>query len=88
MATGLMRSKQLEGPWVERHPLQISIPPQPDPRFDSTWTGWPKAFIDDGMAHVLYAAGGRGMKNSSMHPFASTGLRHWNLTKLEEWIAL
>ena len=31
---GLSRSKQCEGPFTERHPLQIIIAPQPDPRFD------------------------------------------------------
>ena len=87
-AVGLMRSKTLEGPYVERHPLQISIPPVPG-SFDSTWTGWPKAYVDysAGEVLVLYGAGDRSMKsrNSKMHPFASTGLRRWDLTKLARW---
>ena len=84
---GLLRSRDIEGPWVERHPLQISIPPQADPSFDSTWTGWPRAYVDNasGEVQVLYAAGGRGMKNSTMHPYASTGLRRWSLDRLGQW---
>ena len=85
---GLSRSRHLEGPYIERHPLQvidpclfrriyftlgnsndeidvillisglremlvrlsglqIMIAPQPDPSFDSTWTGWPRALLDE-----------------------------------------
>merc|ERR1711924_533719 len=64
---GLMRSKNLAGPYTERHPLQIGIPPLADPSFDSTWTGWPRAYVDEekGILEILYAAGGRGMKNTS-----------------------
>jgi len=87
---GLMHSETLEGPYTERHPLQLSVPPLADPSFDSTWTGWPRAHIDEarGELLILYAAGGRGMKNASMHPFASTGLRRWNLSRLKEWQTL
>ena len=38
-----------------------------------------------GELQVLYAAGGRGMQNTSMHPYASTGLRRWSLEKLVNW---
>ena len=31
---GLSRSRNLEGPFTERHPLQIIVAPQPDPAFD------------------------------------------------------
>ena len=86
---GLMRSKTLEGPYVERHPLQIIVPSQPNARFDSTWTGWPRAHISEitGELLVLYAAGGRDMQDSSkgIHDFASTGLRRWSLEKLTNW---
>ena len=63
--------------YTERHPLQIIIPPQPDPTFDSTWTGWPRAWVDEkaGEVLVLYSAGGRDMQNSTLHDYASTGLR-------------
>ena len=84
---GLSRSAHLEGPYTERHPLQIIIPPQPDPRFDSTWTGWPRAHVDlaAGEVQVLYSAGGRDMQNSSLHDYATTGLRRWSLEKLSNW---
>lgn len=116
---GLSRSKQLEGPFTERHPLQVRtndhgsyarnrgvyskndvfvlkwwiqviIPPQPDPSFDSTWTGWPRAYLEaaTGELQVLYSAGGRDMQNSSLHDYASTGLRKWSLEKLANWSAL
>ena len=89
---GLMRSKTLEGPYVERHPLQIIIPSQPNGRFDSTWTGWPRAHISEstGELLVLYAAGGRDMQNysKSIHDYASTGLRRWSLEKLTNWSSI
>ena len=85
---GLMRSTTLEGPYLERHPLQIMVPSQPGGAFDSTWTGWPRAHLNEqtGELQVLYAAGGRDMQNaSSIHDYASTGLRHWPLGKLTNW---
>ena len=38
--------------------LQIIIAPQADPSFDSTWTGWPRALLDEsaGKAEKLFAA--------------------------------
>ena len=86
---GLMRSKTIEGPWHERHPLQIIIPPQPADAFDSTWTGWPRVHVDEtgGTALVLYAAGGRDMQNSTLHDYATTGIRTWSLDKLAQWDA-
>ena len=84
---GLMRSATLEGPWRERHPLQIVVPPRSGDAFDSTWTGWPRAFVDEatGSVEVLYSAGGNDFKNGSVHDFASTGLRRWNLTRVVDW---
>jgi hypothetical protein len=84
---GLSRSRHLEGPYTVRHPLQIIVAPQPDNAFDSTWTGWPRVHLDAaaGELQVLYSAGGRGMKNSSMHDYATTGLRKWSLEKLANW---
>ena len=82
-----MRSKTLEGPWHERHPLQVIIPPGLGAAFDSTWTGWPRAWVDEtkGEVQVLYAAGANDMKTSKMHPYATTGLRRWNLTEMAQW---
>jgi hypothetical protein len=84
---GLTRSRHLEGPYTERHPLQVMIAPQPDPSFDSTWTGWPRAYLNEsaGELQVLYSAGGRGFHNDSLHDYATTGLRKWSLDKLVDW---
>ena len=84
---GLMRSRTLEGPWHDRHPLQIAVPPRPRDTFDSTWTGWPRAHVDaaSGTLQVLYSAGGNDFKNSSLHDYASTGLVVFNLTRLAQW---
>ena len=38
-----------------------------------------------GEVQVLYSAGGRDMQNSSLHDFATTGLRRWSLEKLANW---
>lgn len=84
---GLMRSRTLEGPWRERHPLQIAVPPQAGDRFDATWTGWPRGYINATLdeLQVMYAAGGNSMQNTTGHPYASTGLRRWNLTEMQRW---
>lgn len=44
---GLMRARRVEGPWEDRHPLQVSVPPRVGASFDSTWTGWPRAYLDE-----------------------------------------
>ena len=38
-----------------------------------------------GELHVLYSAGGRDMQNSSLHDYATTGVRKWSLRKLVNW---
>eukprot|EP00937_MAST-01D_sp_MAST-1D-sp2_P004683 g4683.t1 len=84
---GLMRARALEGPWDNRHPAQIAIPPRAGDVFDSTWTGWPRAHVDAarGAVHVLYSAGGNDFKNDSLHDYASTGLRTLSLAELGLW---
>ena len=32
--------------------LQIIIAPQPDPSFDSTWTGWPRALLNESAGKI------------------------------------
>jgi len=34
---------------------------------------------------IIACAGGRGMMNSSLHDYATTGLRRWTLQSLEQW---
>jgi hypothetical protein len=38
-----------------------------------------------GELQVLYSAGGRDMQNSSLHDYATTGVRKWSLRKLVNW---
>jgi hypothetical protein len=87
---GLSRAASPEGPFIERHPLQVMVPPCPDPSFDSTWTGWSRAFVDEaaGELLVLHAAGGRDMQLAWPHDYASTELRRWSLDKLVNWMVL
>ena len=44
-------------------------------------------YIDEtkGEVQVLYAAGANDMKTSKMHPYATTGIRRWNLTEMAQW---
>ena len=45
----------------------------------------PRGTFNDLGRLVLYAAGGRDMQNSTLHDYATTGLRRWSLEKLVEW---
>eukprot|EP01065_Artemidia_motanka_P006438 TRINITY_DN13168_c0_g1_i2.p1 TRINITY_DN13168_c0_g1~~TRINITY_DN13168_c0_g1_i2.p1 ORF type:complete len:500 (+),score=82.72 TRINITY_DN13168_c0_g1_i2:182-1681(+) len=81
-SVGLARSKDLLN-W-ETHPLQVSLPWQAGSGFDSEWTGWPRAHIENGTVYMFYAAGGPDMLNVSRR-WASTGLRTWNLSKYVDW---
>eukprot|EP01064_Diplonema_japonicum_P016667 TRINITY_DN2467_c0_g2_i1.p1 TRINITY_DN2467_c0_g2~~TRINITY_DN2467_c0_g2_i1.p1 ORF type:complete len:479 (+),score=96.54 TRINITY_DN2467_c0_g2_i1:93-1529(+) len=84
-SVGLARSKDLHN-W-EFHPLQQSIPWGTGTSFDSMWTGWPRTIINNGTAHVFYAAGGTDFLNVSRR-WASTGVRSWNFSKYLSWTTM
>eukprot|EP01062_Namystynia_karyoxenos_P067137 TRINITY_DN61007_c0_g1_i1.p1 TRINITY_DN61007_c0_g1~~TRINITY_DN61007_c0_g1_i1.p1 ORF type:complete len:517 (+),score=82.80 TRINITY_DN61007_c0_g1_i1:97-1647(+) len=90
-SVGLARSSDLLT-W-ETHPLQVSIPWQPGSGFDSEWTGWPRAYVAPATAttkaavHVIYAAGGPDMLNTSRR-WATSGVRSWDLDKFTSWSVL
>merc|ERR1712166_111389 len=80
---GLARSKDLLN-W-ETHPLKVAVPQQAGARFDSIWTGWPRALIKGGNVHVFYSAGGADFVNAGTHHFASTGLRSVPIERYTNW---
>jgi len=75
--------------YFQSAPLLLSRVSQPGGTFDSTWTGWPRALVDetDGTLQIVYAAGGRDMQAEYPHDYATTGLRTWALDKLTNWSA-
>ena len=56
-------------------------------KFDSVWTGWPRAIQREGRLWLFYAAGGFDFVDAGSHHYASTGLRTVSVADFTRWAA-